>query len=66
MKIKKEGGNWTWVNFKYERLSILCFVCEILGHMERECNVTYANLGKEIKHALVYGCENLFIMLKLT
>ncbi|XP_074336841.1 uncharacterized protein LOC141674013 [Apium graveolens] len=53
MKIKKEGGSWSWINFKYERLSTFCFVCGILGHTERECSVVYANPDKEVEWA--YG-----------
>lgn len=53
MKIKRERGNWSWINFKYERLSTFCFVCGISGHAEKDCAVVYANPDKEIEKA--YG-----------
>ncbi|KAL8126012.1 hypothetical protein AgCh_013345 [Apium graveolens] len=53
MKIKREGGSWSWINFKYERLGNLCFVCGIIGHTERDCNVVYAHPEKEVERA--YG-----------
>lgn len=53
MMIKREGGKLSWINFKYERLSSFCFVCGILGHSERDCNVVYENSGVEIERA--YG-----------
>lgn len=41
------------MNFKYERLGKFCFVCGIVGHTERECNVLYAHPDKEVERA--YG-----------
>lgn len=46
MKIKREGDTWCWINFKYGRLSTFCFVCGLLGHTEKECNIVYANPNK--------------------
>ncbi|XP_074378358.1 uncharacterized protein LOC141719893 [Apium graveolens] len=34
MKIKKAGGEWFWINFKYEHVPTFCFICSILGHAE--------------------------------
>jgi hypothetical protein len=32
--IRKDGGDWVKVMFKYERLGIFCFLCGIIGHTE--------------------------------
>lgn len=53
LKIKREGDNWSWMNFKYERLGTFCFVCGILGHSERDCSIVYANPDKIVERA--YG-----------
>lgn len=53
MKVKREGGEWTWINFKYERLSTFCFVCGLMGHSDRDCGIVYANPDKNIERA--YG-----------
>lgn len=37
-KVKKPGGEWKVVHFKYERLGVLCFVCGLIGHTEHHCD----------------------------
>ena len=34
MKIKKSGGEWLWVHFRYELLNLFCFICGCLGHTD--------------------------------
>lgn len=65
MRIKREGGEWTWINFKYERLSNFCFLCGLMGHSDRDCGVVYANPNKIVERsygtwlrALVRGGKN--------
>lgn len=38
MKIKKDGGSWLWLDFKYERLPTFCFLCGKIGHGENFCD----------------------------
>lgn len=40
-KVRTKGGEWCTVNFKYEKLSIFCFVCGILGHTEYRCAIRF-------------------------
>lgn len=37
MRIKKAGGEWMWIKFKYERLPLFCFYCGLIGHFEKFC-----------------------------
>ena len=30
-----------WIEFKYERLNIFCFICGLLGHTEKLCPKLY-------------------------
>ena len=36
-KIRSRRENLLWINFKYERLPIFCYWCELLDHAEKEC-----------------------------
>nr|DAD38903.1 TPA_asm: hypothetical protein HUJ06_013225 [Nelumbo nucifera] len=48
-KIKKMGGEWLLVKFKYERLSHFCFICGLLGHIDRFCDKLFSTNGEEVK-----------------
>ncbi|KAH9708700.1 reverse transcriptase domain-containing protein [Citrus sinensis] len=41
MRLKKADGDWMWVDFKYERLNVFCFICGLLGHTEKNCPSLY-------------------------
>ena len=41
MKIKLAGSEWGWIEFKYERLPLFCFVCGKIGHSERFCELVF-------------------------
>lgn len=43
MKIKKPGGEWLWIQFKYERLPSFCFYCGRIGHTEKFCEEMFDN-----------------------
>lgn len=47
MKIKKEGGDWIWIEFKYERLPHFCFLCGVIGHTERFCHKMFDGVNDE-------------------
>ncbi|KAK1404491.1 hypothetical protein POM88_004096 [Heracleum sosnowskyi] len=52
MKIKKAGGEWLWINFKYERLPSFCFYCGLIGHSDKFCEALFDNpqAGDERKY----------------
>lgn len=41
-RVKNKGGEWCTVNFKFEKLSLFCFVCGVLGHMKQCCAIRFA------------------------
>ena len=43
MKIKKAGGDWRWIHFRYERLPTFCFYCGLIGHAESFCEKRFEN-----------------------
>ncbi|KAK3030809.1 hypothetical protein RJ639_037190 [Escallonia herrerae] len=38
--IKREGKEYAWISFRYERLPKFCFGCGHLGHVKKWCNRT--------------------------
>ncbi|CAN1842039.1 hypothetical protein LINPERHAP1_LOCUS36716 [Linum perenne] len=47
-KIKRPGGNVEVGRFRYEKLPTFCFLCGLMGHVERNCQVRFDNYGSEI------------------
>lgn len=41
MKLRKAGGEWIWITFKYENVPMFCFICGIIGHSEKFCNTLF-------------------------
>lgn len=37
-KVKMQGGEWSTMSFKYERLGVFCFLCGLLGHNDQLCD----------------------------
>ncbi|VFQ84297.1 unnamed protein product [Cuscuta campestris] len=39
MKLTKRDGSIVWVLFKYERITVFCYYCGILGHLSKHCRM---------------------------
>lgn len=39
MKVRKAGGEWDWINFKYENVPTFCFICGLQGHSDKFCRL---------------------------
>ncbi|XP_031101947.1 uncharacterized protein LOC116005850 [Ipomoea triloba] len=37
MKLKKDNGDWAFIDFKYERLPTFYFLCGVIGHGDKFC-----------------------------
>lgn len=46
MNIRRPGGSYIQVSFRYERLGIFCFYCGILGHSDKFCLKLWQNRGQ--------------------
>ncbi|CAN1795371.1 Cleavage and polyadenylation specificity factor subunit 6 [Linum perenne] len=48
-KIKRPGGNSFTCYFKYEKLPTFCYICGLIGHVERNCEVRFHKEEHEIE-----------------
>ena len=45
-KKKKVGGEWSWLNFRYERFPLFCFLCGVIEHANTFCEKRFDNYQK--------------------
>ncbi|XP_060961741.1 uncharacterized protein At4g02000-like [Cannabis sativa] len=38
MKLQLTGGEWFWINFRYEFVPTFCFICGVIGHTDQYCS----------------------------
>ncbi|XP_055962059.1 uncharacterized protein LOC126680912 isoform X2 [Mercurialis annua] len=51
MKLKKPGGDWFYISFKYENPPAYCFICGYIGHVDSRCARVYDATGGEVDKA---------------
>ncbi|XP_073121701.1 uncharacterized protein [Henckelia pumila] len=53
MKLKKIGEEWSWINFKYEKIPTFCFFCGVIGHSDKFCEKLFDYPDKSVEK--LYG-----------
>ncbi|CAN1852160.1 hypothetical protein LINPERHAP1_LOCUS40528 [Linum perenne] len=48
-KIKRPGGNSFTCYFEYEKLPSFCYICGLIGHVERNCEIRFQKEEHEIE-----------------
>lgn len=47
-KVKKSGCDWIMCSFRYEKLPSFCFICGLIGHIDRQCELRFQLSEEEI------------------
>ncbi|KAG4940734.1 hypothetical protein JHK87_044605 [Glycine soja] len=57
-KIKKPGEEWNMVHFKYEKLGQYCYLCRMLVHGEKLCDILFTTNGMSVVKGVGMGAES--------
>lgn len=49
------NGGRQWIGFSYERLPVYCFLCEVMGHIERKCQLRFGEGFSDLGKNFPYG-----------